>query len=131
MKKISFFSIVLLTILFLLGCQSSQTNHDHDRSDPIPVVVELTVPEKGKIGETISISALVTHGEEEVEDAEVEFEIWLVNEKENSVMIDVENQENGTYQINYVFDEAGEYIVQVHVTARRMHVMPDKKITIE
>ena len=44
---------------------------------PEVIDVELTVPEQGNANEPITLTTLVTQGEEKVEDAsEVQYEIW-------------------------------------------------------
>lgn len=123
---------VLISILIsflLIGCNKEVAQeHDENRE---PVQVDLHVPEQGDVNEPIEISATVTQGEERVEDAdEVVFEIWENGKKDESEMIEYEYQENGTYYIEISFPEEGTFHVQVHVTARRMHVMPTKQITI-
>lgn len=121
------FLIGILLVFVLLGCSRDDTT-----AEPVePIEVELQVPEKGKVNEPIEISATVTQGDELVADAdEVIFEIWKDGNKEECEMIGYDFHENGTYSIVTTFTDEGVFHVQVHVTARRMHVMPTKQITI-
>ncbi|WP_394237526.1 FixH family protein [Niallia oryzisoli] len=76
------------------------------------------------------IEALVTQGDEKVEDAKkVEFEISKSGQ-ENSEKIIGKHQGNGIYSITESFQEAGDYSVIAHVTSRDMHTMPKKEFTV-
>lgn len=98
---------------------------------PEPIDVELTVPEQGNANEPVTITTLVTQGEETVDDAsEVEYEIWEEGKKEDSIHVETTNEKEGIYSAETTFETDGMYHVQVHVTARDMHVMPEKQIQI-
>ncbi|MFK4998327.1 hypothetical protein ACI2OX_16460 [Bacillus sp. N9] len=45
-------------------------------------------------------------------------------------MLTAKNKEDGTYEVEKAFDHDAIYHVQVHVTARGMHVMPKNTITV-
>lgn len=147
------FSIVLISILVLVlaacngGDKEEPTNHEEDELSFLEVDFE--VPESATIGETVEIKATVTYGDKPVTDPEeVMFEIWAVEdedehgkenedndehghaEKDNSDKIDGTNNNDGTYTIEYTFDEVGDYEMYAHTTANDMHVMPKGKITI-
>nr|WP_281419761.1 FixH family protein [Evansella tamaricis] len=94
--------------------------------------VELSMPEEGDPDTEIVIQALVTQGEEKVNDAsEVIFEIWKQGQKEESEFVDAtEPIGDGVYEITYIFTEEYIYFVQPHVTARGMHMMPVGEIII-
>lgn len=128
--------IVFLAMLFLVACsEKSSNNHNNSGDGQVPekVEVDLQLPERAEPGETVNLVAHISQEGEEVSDAdEVVFEIWVSEDKEreHSQMVDVSEQKGGTYQSEYVFENDGVYYVQVHVTARGMHVMPKKKILI-
>ena len=120
---------LILIAFVLIGCNEEKAQDLEDHMEPVEV--DLHVPETGEVNEMITISATVIQGGEQVEDAdEVVFEIWPDGKKEENEMIEYEYQENGTYYIETSFSQDGIYHVQVHVTARRMHVMPTKQIMI-
>lgn len=132
--------VVLIFVVFLIsGCgqkqeTSSSASDAEENVDvmPEPLNVELILPEKAAIGESIEIKAHVTQGKEIVDDAyEVVFEIWVEDDKDNSEMIDYTEYSDGTYSIEKVFNEPGVYQVQSHVTARGMHIMPIKQVIVE
>lgn len=105
-----------------------------DSSDELLFIeVDFTVPETAEVGETVELHAFVTYGDEDVEDARVVFEIWEEEDEdmEDSVKIDAENHEDGSYTIDYTFEEPGAYLMYAHTDARDLHVMPKKKIVIE
>ena len=124
----------LLFLFFglLVGCSQNHEEKSNIASEtPEPVEVVLEVPETAAVGKIILLQAQVTQGEEKVSDAEeVVFEVWKDGDDENSILIDYEEEENGTYWAETVFESEGKYVVQVHVTARRMHVMPKAEVLV-
>ncbi len=130
MKRILFFLVIMLFGLAACG-QSDNKGSGDENSKPQPLEVDLQVPEHADSGEAVSMTAKVTQGGENVGDAdEVEFEIWQEGAKDDSEMIEAEYQEDGVYGIEKKFDADGTFIVQSHVTARQMHIMPKKSIVI-
>lgn len=131
-RKSAHFILVILCALFLSACQeSANTAKKQDPEMNGEVEVNLQVPEKAEVGETILISATVTQDGKEVADAdEIKFEIWKEGADKESKMYDFTSQIQGTYAFETSFEESAVYNVQVHVTARRMHVMPKKKIMV-
>ncbi|CAG9619952.1 FixH family protein [Sutcliffiella rhizosphaerae] len=125
MKKI----LLLIPIwLLLLGCTSAP-----EENTMLEIVeVEIDLPSNVNEGETLHIRSHITHGEENVEDAqEVQLEIWNVEEgKEASELLDAEHVGDGNYEGIYSFGKKGIYRVQSHVTARDMHVMPTKQVVV-
>ena len=98
---------------------------------PEPIEVDLSVPEQGNANEPVTISTHVTQDGENVEDAsEVEYEIWEEGKKEDSIFVETSNDKEGIYSADTTFETDGIYHVQVHVTARDMHIMPEKTIQI-
>ncbi|WP_151681718.1 FixH family protein [Weizmannia acidilactici] len=97
-----------------------------------PVQVRLVVPKQVEADASIPLKAVVTQGKEKVNDAdEVMFEIWRDGEEKNSQMLKAHNGKNGIYTAKMQIKRAGTYTVQVHVTARNMHVMPKTKIAVK
>ena len=77
------------------------------------------------------MAAVVTQGDEKVEDAdEVVFEVWEEGKKDDSVKIESTNEKDGLYTAETTFDHDGLFHVQVHVTARGLHTMPIKEVTV-
>jgi YtkA-like len=131
-------AILILVVLFIAGCSQDQAVNSSkaEQEESVDVNeqlnVELILPEKAKVGESIEIKALVTQGNEAVDDAhEVVFEIWKEEEKDHSEMMDYTEYEEGYYSIKISLDEPGVYHIQPHVTARGMHIMPVKQVVIE
>lgn len=124
----------ILTILILGACGTTEKNKDHGAtsSDEVPeiVEVELTVPETALAGEAVTFTANVTQGEEMVEDAdEVKFEVLNLSSGEKE-MIEASLNKDKLYSIDYTFKVNGTYDITSHVTARSMHTMPTKQISI-
>lgn len=130
MKKRLWPVVIGIFVLGLAACGKG-ASEDSDNDIPKPIDVVLEVQETAEIGETVPFKATVTQGEEKVADAdEVEFEIWEEGKKEDSEMIEAKNNKDGTYEAEKSFDADGVYTVQVHVTARGLHTMPKKSITV-
>lgn len=134
MKKRHLAISTALIALLASGCgqNDTETNASEDEEVVVvPISVDLTVPETGKAGEAIQLEAAVTQGDEKVTDAnEVEYEIWEDGKKEDSWKVKSEQNTDGVYEAEAKFEHDGVYHVQVHVTARDMHTMPMKEITI-
>ena len=132
--KVKLNNLTIILILFslsLTACNALANKTTNEEEIPELVEVDLQVPEKAEVGEKVLIKAHVTQGNEEVDDAdEVVFEIWKNGSKDESQMLDFTKQEKGNYQLETNFDSSGVYYIQVHVTARRMHVMPKQQIII-
>lgn len=95
------------------------------------VKVQLIVPKTADAGTNIPLKAVVTQGKEKVDDAdEVKFEIWKKNSDKNSSMLEAKHDQHGIYTAKTVIKEPGTYTVQVHVTARKMHVMPKTDLSV-
>ncbi|WP_081427548.1 FixH family protein [Shouchella clausii] len=121
-------TIVALTGVMYLGACGNQDSNDQQMVAEI-VDAQIHVPETIEIGEEILLSVQLAQGEVQVEDAdEVVFEVWKDQERDNGTLQEATHQENGVYEITHTFDEDGIYIVQTHVTARDMHVMPKQMI---
>ncbi len=129
------FWVIGLTLLLvvLTACSSDNQNSTNDAEKDIPEVLEvqLDVPETVKVNDTLKMKATVTQGNDQVADAnEVQFEIWEQGKEDDSRMVEANNNKDGTYDGEIVIDNKGDYIVQVHVTARGMHNMPKKTISV-
>ncbi|WP_252502537.1 FixH family protein [Sporosarcina sp. Marseille-Q4943] len=123
----------LLGLLISLGILSACGKEVDDGSavEVLPLEVELTVPEKAEVGDTVNMEALVTYGDEKVADADkVVYEVWEDGKKDDSVVIDSVNEKDGTYTAETSFDHDGLFHIQVHVDAKNLHTMPVKQVTI-
>ena len=93
--------------------------------------MQLTVTEQVDVNGIIKMAAVVTQGEDKVDNAdEVEFEVWEEGKKDDSVKIESKNDKDGLYTAETSFDHDGLFHVQVHVTARGLHTMPKKEVTV-
>lgn len=128
-KYLLLLSIVLL--LFIGACSSKETKNEDTQG--IPEIIEVhiqTEPEMLDPGKPVAIQAIVTQGSEPVDDAqEVKFEIWKKGQEDHE-KIEGKYQGKGIYSTGKAFDQAGIYYVIAHVTAREMHNMPKKELTV-
>ncbi|MFD1848922.1 FixH family protein [Oceanobacillus bengalensis] len=125
-------SMFVLLIGLLAACGNGTENGNEQETDELKMLeVEFQVPDKANISETIELKAIVTYGDERVTDAdEVEFEYWEKGNEEDSTKIKSNNNGDGTYSADVTFDTEGIYEMYAHTTARDLHTMPKKSITI-
>lgn len=125
---VMFAAIFMIVVLAACGGDDDDSNVE-DELDMLEV--DFTVPEDAEVGEAVELEAYVTYGGEDVSDAdEVDFEIWEMCDKDNSVHETPTNNDDGTYTLEYTFDDDGIYEVYAHTTAHDMHTMPKKEIKI-
>ncbi len=128
MKKSIWIFMLAFGLVVLSACNGNKVE---ELELPEMLDVQLEVPETVDVNEKIAMKAIVTQGEEKVADAnEVEFEIWEDGKKEESSMIEAKNNDDGTYEAETTFEHDGVFTVQVHVTARGLHTMPKKEVTV-
>ncbi|MGM8213149.1 FixH family protein [Virgibacillus sp. W0430] len=131
MKKILSFAFILMVAL-LTACGGESENESTDTEEELATLeVDFDLPESAEKGEPVELKATVTYGDTLVEDAnEVDFEYWLGDDEDNSTTIASTNNEDGTYTAEVIFEKDGVYSIFAHTTARDMHTMPKKQITI-
>ena len=118
-------------LAMMAACGKEETVKVDDTGVPLPLDVQLTVTEQVEVNGIIKMAAVVTQGEDKVDDAdEVEFEVWEEGKKDDSVKIESTNDKDGLYTAETSFDHDGLFHVQVHVTARGLHTMPKKEVTV-
>lgn len=130
MRKMILWMMSILVVGVLVACGGE------DSSDPadelLALEVDFIVPEQVEVGETVELLAEVTYGEDLEKDAVVRFEVWEQEdeERENSVMLEAENNGDGTYTAEYTFEEEGIYEMYAHTDAHNLHTMPKKQIIV-
>ncbi|WP_442599014.1 FixH family protein [Neobacillus sp. D3-1R] len=123
---------VILLIGIMAGCASQNEQEHQNGSRESLEIIEVTIqtPETINPNEEVTIKALVTQGNEKVDDAnEVKFEVWKDGQEEHE-MLKGANEGKGIYSIKKTFTENGKYYVISHVTARSMHAMPKKEFVV-
>lgn len=127
-----FLFILALALAILTACSANKDEGAESLDELKALEVEFEVPEQAEVGETILLKAIVTYGDEKVENAdEVIFEYWEEGNKDESTMIDSTNNGDGTYTAEITFKSDGVFSIYAHTTARGMHTMPKKTITVE
>lgn len=127
MKK-TFVLLIVLMIGFLVACGNDEVE---EADELVPLEVEFIVPDTAEPGEAVELEAIVTFGDENVEDAdEVMFEYWLKGNEDDSTEIEGVHTENGSYGATITFEEDGVYEMYAHTTAEGLHTMPLTSITI-
>lgn len=115
--------------ILLIACGNKAEEENHQ--DPTLVEVDLQLQETAEVNEDVTIKAVVTYGDEKVTDADkVLFGIREDSEKDESVKIEAKHSKDGIYEIQTKFAADGIYHVTAHTDAKKMHVMPSKKITV-
>lgn len=125
----------LFCCLFIVaGCASNAAPNDDSKSGGEEVSLEppkvevMIQPERPQPNEKTLIQAKVTHADEAVNDASITFEIKT--EGKDPVKKEAARTGEGLYEIEYTFDDAGQYIVIPHTDANGMHVMFDHPVTV-
>lgn len=123
---------IIVFVLLLTACGNGEEAEVTEETDELVALeVEFNVPETAEPGETVELEAIVSYGDELVEDAdEVKFEYWLKGNEDNSSEIDGIHTEDGRYTAEVNFPEDGTYEIYAHTTARGLHTMPLKSIVV-
>ncbi|MEC1180109.1 FixH family protein [Metasolibacillus meyeri] len=115
--------------MILTGCNDEPEVDTMDSGVmPQEIVVEIQTPEEVAVNEEIDLVAYVTQGEEAVDDASVQFEVWESGLRDEGHMIDGQLDKDGVYKATFTFDHDGVYYMFAHTTARSLHVMPKQQI---
>lgn len=115
--------LVLLLCLFvvIVGCSKEEEKID----------VTIETPKTIKANEEISITSLVTQGNEKLYDVDhVQFEIGKSGQKQTEKVNGI-YKGKGLYSAQYTFKEEGTYTIISHVMVRGQMVMPQKEVTVE
>lgn len=134
MRKVLTLLTVVLLATFLVACGNDEVEQDDEL---LMLEVDFEPEATANVGDTVELVATVTYGDEHVTDAdEMEFEYWIGDGEEDpderdSIFVDATNNDDGTYSIEVTFDEPGEYWIYAHTTARGLHTMPLRSITVE
>ncbi|MBA2872739.1 hypothetical protein HNQ85_003051 [Anoxybacillus calidus] len=131
MNRKSFLAALVLMIIIGILSSCAQKNEENEEAEELAFLdVKIQTEEKIELNKETEIACLVTYGKEKVTDAdEVKFEIWK-NGEENHEMLLGEHRGEGKYSVKKTFTEPGTYSIVAHVTARSMHNMPKKEITV-
>ncbi|HLR64040.1 MAG TPA: FixH family protein [Pseudogracilibacillus sp.] len=128
MKK---YGLLIFTFSLLFVLAACGNNNDENNEEMAMVEVDYQLPETAEVGEEVELIAVVTFEDEPVEDAkELDFEVWEKGDRDNGDMLEAEHVGDGKYVATYTFDRDGIFESYAHTTARDMHVMPKKEITI-
>lgn len=95
-----------------------------------PLEVEMILPESLSPDQQQVIKVSLTQGEEKVDAADIRFEIWKKESKENPEVIKARHDEDGIYVAEKTFAEDGLYYIKADVRARDLHVMPAKQVIV-
>lgn len=124
---------LVIGIFISSGCQSqSQANESDQESmnttnEVLAPEVQIIANEQVEKGKKETILAVVTMGEEFVDDADVEFEI---KRDEESEKITANSKDKGKYTIDYTFKSDGQYEIIAHTNAEGYHIMPSMQIQV-
>lgn len=130
MRKCFLFMLAFI-IIILTACSENKGEEAENLDELKALEVEFEIPETAEVGETILLKAIVTYGDEKVENAdEVKFEYWEGENEDDSTTIESTNNGDGTYTAEITFERGGVFSIYAHTTARDMHTMPKKSITV-
>ncbi|OEH91555.1 FixH family protein [Bacillus solimangrovi] len=129
MKKL--LVVLFSALLVISGCAQEKQESSSEEEVPVRLDVAIELPSDDiQLEQEVTIKAIVSQGDEMVEDADdVKFEIWKSGQDEHE-MIDGNNVGGGEYNVSKSFTEEGTYYVIAHVTARKMHTMPKQEFVV-
>lgn len=124
--------VLILMIGLLAACDNGTENESTQETDELTMLeVEFQLPEKAEVDEVVELKAIVTDRDEKIEDAdEVKFEYWIEGNDDDTTMVESTNNGDGSYTAEVSFESDGVYEIYAHTTARDMHTMPKKSITV-
>jgi hypothetical protein len=123
--------MMLVISIILVACSNNSENTDVSEDEIQILKANLEVPETADVNEEVGLVATVSFDGNNVSDADkVVYEIWEEGQKDTSYKIESINNEDGTYTATTSFDKDGIFHVQVHVTAKDQHTMPQATITV-
>ncbi|WP_054704483.1 FixH family protein [Bacillus sp. JCM 19041] len=118
----------ILAFVLLVGC--SEEDGGNELSLEV-IEVDIDVEVEQRLGESFDLQTWVTQGDDKVEDAhEVLFELWKDGDRDNAEFHEAIHEKDGLYRAPVEVSEDGIYLLQAHVTARDMHVMPTQEIIV-
>lgn len=129
MKKLYMCTALLV---MLAGCQESEMPEDKEVNSAVPESMDASIVIKGKVepGKEVILETAVKQGSQLVNEAdEVMFEVRKSGQDKRE-MLEAKNTGSGMYQVMHTFEEQGKYIVVSHVTAKGLHVMPEKEVVV-
>lgn len=91
--------------------------------------VEILTPKEVAINAPIELAAHVSQGEQNIDDAVVEFEVWESGKRDEGQMLEGKLEKDGVYKAQTTFDHDGVYFMYAHTTANGVHNMPKQQIT--
>ncbi|WP_339216940.1 FixH family protein [Ornithinibacillus sp. FSL M8-0202] len=124
--------LMILLVGALAACGNNNNGEKTDADEEVKAVnVDFQLPEHADVGEVVELKAIVTYGDELVKDADkVEFEYWVQGNEKETTTVEGKNNDDGTYTADVTFEADGIYEIYAHTTARMVHIMPKKSITI-
>lgn len=136
MRKIKYFSIFFILALTLSAC-GGQANSDSDNSPKpcentiVPIEVDFSWdPVEGTSEDEYLFTAHVTHEGIDIDDADVQFEIWEHRNGDYHFMEDTNHEGDGIYTLKWNFPKDGVYYAYYHVTACGMHRMEKDMVVV-
>lgn len=127
MKKWLFAFVAVPALL--VGCGEKEESITPAQEELQLPNVEILTPKEVAINEKIELAAHVTQGAENIDDADVQFEVWESGKRDESQTLEGVFDQDGVYKADVIFDHDGVYFMYAHTTANAVHVMPQQQIT--
>lgn len=129
-NRVLYLLTFLLVLIVLCSCTANVSNTDDNGLKP-HLSVDLQVPPNIETNEATTLTISVQKENQPFEQAnEAQFIIWLEENPEDKIAIPAIQHSPGVYKAQYIFSSEGLYIIQSHVIASDMEVIPSKRIAI-
>lgn len=114
----------------LVGCGEKEEPVASSQDEELQIpIVDILTPEEVAVNETIELAARVTQGAENIDDADVQFEVWESGKRDEGQTLDGVLDKDGVFKAEVTFEHDGVYFMYAHTTANAIHVMPKQQIT--
>lgn len=131
MQKWMKISAILFVTFLLVACVGESTSPAPCENTLVPIEVEFSwEPNEGTSEDEYLFKAIVTHEGINVDDADVQFEIWEHRNGDYHFMEETNHEGDGVYTLKWDFPKDGVYYAYYHVTACGMHRMEKEMVVV-
>lgn len=149
MRNMITICIISSGFLLLPACSATTITQAENTLKPANINVDVAIPEHVKSEQVSLLQVKLTQNNQSISDAEdVHLKIWKANQEQGSKQykavlkgektdhnhregkVDHQEDSNGVYESNVIFQEDGVYYVQAYVKAHGVDLLPTKRVLV-